>query len=510
MPPSKSGKIQVHPVVFLVSAGLILLFVVLSLVFSEEALTTFTDLKNGIVKNAGWFFILTVNAILVFCFYIGLSRFGRIRLGGDAAKARHSYLSWLAMLFSAGMGIGLIFWSVAEPIVHLHDPPLSLVEADSPKAADWAMAFTYFHWGLHAWGVYGLVGLALAYFGFNKGLPFTIRSTFHPILGDRIHGPIGNAIDIAAVVATLFGVATSLGFGAQQVNAGLNVLFGWEQSPMMQVWLIAGITAIASLSVVLGLDKGIKRLSQFNMSMAALLLVLVAILGPTITLLNGFIQNLGTYTHELFFLSSWTDTYLKSGWREGWTVFYWAWWIAWSPFVGMFIARISRGRTVREFLIGVLLVPTGLTFLWLSIFGNTAIDLSLTGNETVTQAVAIDESTSLFALLAELPLSSVTSVIGIVVIVTFFVTSSDSGSLVIDIITAGGNLNPPVWQRIFWATMEGAVAATLLIVGGEDSLTALQTASIAAGLPFSFALVAISWSLKKSMSNEAVFHNDSQ
>lgn len=497
-----SSRIQIHPVVFVVSAGLILVFVCLSLLFREEALAVFTSLKDGIVSRAGWFFILTVNAVLLFCVFVGLSKYGRIRLGGDDCRPSFGYVPWLAMLFSAGMGIGLVFWSVAEPIYHLGAPPLANIESNSPRSADWALAFTYFHWGLHAWGIYGMVGLALAFFGFNRGLPFTIRSTFYPILGARIHGPLGNLVDISAVVATLFGVATSLGFGAQQVNAGLNHLFAVEQSPQVQVWLIIGITAVASVSVILGLDKGIKRLSQFNMGVAAFLLIAVGILGPTITLLNGFVQNVGTYVQQFIFLSFWTDTYLKSGWREGWTIFYWAWWIAWSPFVGMFIGRISRGRTIREFLVGVLLVPTALTFLWLSVFGNTALNLALEGNGKIAEAVSNDISTSLFAVLAELPLTSVTSLLGIIVIITFFVTSSDSGSLVIDIITAGGNLNPPVWQRIFWAFMEGAVAATLLLVGGNDSLTALQTATIVTGLPFAFALVAMGFSLHKGLECE--------
>lgn len=491
---------RIHPTVFLTSAVLVVAFVVLSLVFRENASQVFIATKDAVTQTAGWFFIIAVNVFLAVCVFLLFSDKGNIRLGGEAAKPDYSYTTWLAMLFSAGMGIGLVFWSVAEPLYHFTSPPLEGIEGGSPQAANMAMAVTYFHWGLHAWGIYALMGMALAYYAYNKGLPLTIRSTLHPLLGDKIDGPLGNTVDIIASVATLFGVATSLGLGVKQINAGLEHTFGLNNSPEVQVVLIAIITAIATISVVTGLDKGIRRLSETNMVLAFLLLLVVFIVGPTIGFLDGLVQNLGAYVRHFIFLSSWTDTYQASGWRQGWTVFYWAWWIAWSPFVGMFIARISRGRTLREFTLTVLLVPTLMTFLWLSVFGNAGLLVSLSGDTAVMDAVNANTAMALFALfeqysLAGLPLGTVLSVVGILVIVLFFVTSSDSGSLVIDTITAGGHTNPPVAQRVFWATMEGMVAAVLLYVGGKQALEALQTASVVTGLPFAIVLLIIAYSL---------------
>ena len=491
-----------HPTVFVTSAGLILLFVFLCLLRPEQAFKVFKATQSGITHAAGWFFMLATNFFLVVCVYLLFSKARDIRLGGPDAKPDFSYSQWLAMLFSAGMGIGLVFWSVAEPVTHFQTPALESTTPGSPRAAGNAMAMTYFHWGLHAWGIYALMGLSLAYFSFNRGLPLTIRSTLYPFLKDKTDGALGNVVDIVASVATLFGVATSLGFGVQQVNAGLFYAFGIPQGTGMQILLIGIITALATTSVVLGLDKGIRRLSELNMVLAGVLLMFVFIAGPTLFLLNGFVQNLGHYLQQFIDLSTWTETYRDTGWREGWTIFYWAWWIAWSPFVGMFIARVSKGRTVGEFVLGVLFVPTILTFVWLSVFGNGAIHEVLSGNTAVADAVAEDYSTSLFALLENywFPLGS--SVLAIAVIVLFFVTSSDSGSLVIDIITAGGHLDPPLPQRIFWAVTEGLVAAVLLYVGGKQALTSLQTASIVTGLPFAIILVAIGISLIRALNRD--------
>lgn len=498
----RDRKTRVHTTVFGVSSLLIVSFVLLSLMFQDDANALFKETRNAITHWTGWFFILAANLFLGVCVYFIFSKHGRIRLGGKSAKPEFGYLTWLAMLFSAGMGIGLIFWSVAEPLYHLATPPLEGIEPNSARAANFAMAVTFFHWGLHAWGIYALMGMALAYFAYNKGMPLTIRSTLHPILGDKIDGFWGNLVDIVASVATLFGVATSLGLGAQQVNAGLSHVFGLEYSSFAQICLIAGITLMATISVVSGLDKGIRRLSEANMLLALGLLLFVLVCGPTVFILKGLVQNIGAYAHHFVFLSSWTDTYqVGSHWRESWTVFYWAWWIAWSPFVGMFIARISRGRTLREFTLTVLLVPTVLTFAWLSVFGNAGLYETLSGNPSVFNTVTVnyDEAKSLFVLLENFPLSSVVSLLSIVVIVLFFVTSSDSGSLVIDTITAGGHTNPPTGQRIFWATMEGVVAAVLLTVGGEQSLKALQTASVATGLPFAIILVVIGYCLLRDI-----------
>ncbi len=488
-----------HPVVFLSSAALIILFVIGSLVFRDSALHAFSLLKDTLTNAFDWFFIAAVNAFLVVCVYFIFSRHGNIRLGGKKAKPEFGYPTWMSMLFSAGMGIGLVFWSVAEPIMHFQAPPLNGIPPESPRAANLAMAVTYFHWGLHAWGIYALMGLALAYFAYNKGLPLTIRSTLYPLLGKKVDGPVGNLVDIVASVATLFGVATSLGFGVQQVNAGLNYAFGLPQSPQIQAVLIGIITLIATVSVVLGLGVGIRRLSEANMLLALGLMLFIFLVGPTVYFLDGLIQNIGAYTGYLLKLSTWMDSYQDDGWRTSWTVFYWAWWIAWSPFVGMFIARISRGRTMREFTLGVLLVPTALTFIWLSIFGNAALHESLNGNADIVQAVDANMATALFELLRHYPWVQGVSTLAVLVIVLFFVTSSDSGSLVIDIITAGGHTKPPVAQRIFWAVTEGVVAAVLLLVGGKHALTALQTASVAAGLPFAVVIVFITIGLLKSM-----------
>lgn len=403
-------------------------------------------------------------------------------------------MGWFAMLFSAGMGIGLLFYSVAEPMFHFVSSPLAA--PGTAEAARRAMDVTFLHWGLHPWAIYTMVGLALAFFAFNKGLPLSIRSVFYPVLGERIHGPIGNIVDILATVATLFGVATSLGLGVQQVNAGLNHLFGIEQSPTVQVILIAGITALATWSVLAGLSAGIRRLSEINLVLATLLCLFVLILGPTLFILNAFGENLGHYIQYLPQLSTWNETYETSTWQNSWTVFYWGWWIAWSPFVGMFIARVSYGRTVREFILGVLFVPSLITFAWLTIFGNSALQVELVGAGGIARAVQENLPVALFVLLENFPLQEVTSMLTVLVIVTFFVTSSDSGSMVIDIITAGGNPDPPKLQRLFWALLEGAVAAALLVGGG---LVALQTAAISTGLPFALVLLFMIYSLRRGL-----------
>lgn len=500
------GDSTFHPVVFPAAGGFILLFIAVVLIFSAEAGALLALLNKWVSHHAGWFLVSVVNFMLLACFILIFSRCGNKRLGGPEAKPDFSYTGWLAMLFSAGMGIGLVFWGVAEPVTHWNHPPTSKILPNSIEAARTAMAYSFFHWGLHAWGIYALTGLSMAWFAFNKGLPLTLRSTLYPILGERTRGFWGDAVDTLAAVSTLFGVATSLGFGVKQINSGLASVLGFPESSWVQVVLIGVITGVATCSVVMGLDRGVRRLSEINMVLATMLLVFVLLAGPTINLLNGLIQNIGEYTQRFITLSTWTETYTQSGWRESWTVFYWAWWIAWAPFVGMFIARISRGRTVREFLLGVLFVPTLLTFVWISIFGNSALLEGLNGNDSISSAVEGDVSTALFALLRELPWSGIASILGIGVILLFFVTSSDSASFVIDIITSGGHTNPPVWQKIFWAILEGAVAAVLLLIGGEASLKTLQTASVLTGVPFAVVLLWITVSLLR----ELVFSPDSE
>ncbi len=422
------------------------------------------------------------------------SEYGNIRLGGDDAEPEFSTASWFSMLFSAGMGIGLLFYGVAEPMFHFQTPPFPV--EGTVERARMAMSFTFLHWGLHPWAIYALVSLALAFFSFNKGQPLSIRSIFYPLLGEKINGPWGNLIDILATIATLFGVATSLGFGVQQVNAGLSHLIGIEQNEIIQLFLIAGITAIATISVVRGLDAGIKKLSELNIWLAMALLAFVFLAGPTLFILNGFIENIGNYFQSFPQIATWNETLENSKWQNGWTVFYWAWWIAWSPFVGMFIARVSRGRTIREFLMGVLAIPTLVTFLWMTVFGNSALYIELFGGGGLAEEVTRNVPLSLFLLLEHFPFSNITAVLGVLVVISFFVTSSDSGSMVIDIITAGGNPDPPIPQRLFWAILEGVVAAALLLSGG---LAALQSAVIATGLPFGMVLIMLCFSLKKGL-----------
>lgn len=506
----KIGPLEFHPVVFPVSALLILAFTCWGFVQAstdpEGTEAIFSNTLEWLATNFGWFYILTANLLLVAVLFLIFGRVGRIRLGGAEARPDYSYGSWFAMLFSAGMGIGLMFWSVAEPMYHFSDPP-GILASGSPEAAREAMLITFYHWGLHAWGIYALVGCAIAYFAYNRGLPLTVRSTFEPLLGRRVRGGIGHAIDILAVTATLFGVATSLGLGVLQVNSGLHYLFPAtivgsqdEGGLTVQMLLILVITLAATVSVVSGLDKGIKRLSQGNLILAGSLLVLVLLLGPTAGLLDAFVQNVGNYFYRLIPIGTFTEAYRldgeESGWQHSWTIFYWGWWISWSPFVGMFIARISRGRTIREFSLGVLLVPSIITFFWITVFGNAAIFEEMAGEGGIKAAVDENLSTAIFKLFEQYPLARITSGLAVIVVVTFFVTSSDSGSLVIDTITGGGHPHPPVIQKVFWALLEGAVAAALLYAGG---LRALQSAAITTGLPFALALLVMAYCLFKAL-----------
>ena len=492
-----------HPEVFLVSAGLILLFVIVTLVFREPAENAFGAIQTFIAEAMGWFLILSVSLYLGITIILAFSKFGKIRLGGQNAKPDFPSFAWIAMLISAGMGIGLMFWSVAEPIYHFQDPPafIGAIEPGSGDAAQQALGITFFHWGLHAWGIYALVGLSLGFFAYNWGLPLTIRSVFYPLLGDRIYGWPGNVIDILAVASTLFGLATSLGFGVQQVNAGFNFLVGLPINVPIQVGLIALITGVATASVISGLDAGVRRLSELNIILAAVFMGFVLLVGPTLFILGSFVETLGYYAASLPTLSFWTETFEGTAWQNGWTVFYWGWWISWSPFVGIFIARISKGRTVREFVLGVLLLPSLLTLLWMSVFGGTALSMELGDWQgVISNAVNENVATALFVMLQQLPLTAMTSFVGVVLVVVFFVTSSDSGSLVVDSLTAGGKLDSPVSQRVFWAVTEGVVAAVLLLGGG---LQALQTASITTGLPFAMVLLVMCYSLYQGLKQEA-------
>ena len=492
---------DIHPHVTGASIIVLTILIAMIFLFDERADDVADSMKEWIATTFGWFFIFAANIFVIAAAYFAFSRLGRVRIGGKKARPEFSTHAWYAMLLSAGMGIGLMFWSVGEPIYHFDSPSpmFSGVEGGTPEAAETAMVTTFYHWGLHPWAIYAIVGLGLAFFAYNRGLPLTIRSIFHPILGDRIYGFWGNLIDVLSVLATLAGLATSLGLGVAQVNAGLDYLFGIGISVPIQIALIAVITGMATLSVVAGLDGGVKRLSEINMGLAAIFMIFLLIAGPTIYILSGFTQNIGHYLFILPELSMWTETYRGGDWQGGWTVFYWAWWIAWSPFVGMFIARISKGRTVREFILGVVLIPTLLSFFWMSVFGGSAIWLQAGGVSDIYGAVANNVSTALFAMLESFPLTTVLSIIGIFLVTVFFVTSSDSGSLVVDHLTSGGKLDSPVPQRVFWAVMEGVIAAVLLIGGG---LGTLQTASITTGLPFTIILLCIIYTLYIGLSQE--------
>lgn len=500
--------LDVQPHVTLISSVVIVLFVAVTLLFPDRAEQGFNWAFEGVNANFSWFYVLAMNVFIVSVLFFGTSKYGRIRLGGVDADTEFSDLSWFAMLFSAGMGIGLMFWSVGEPLFHFADP-LFGAEPETEAAAETAMAITYLHWGFHPWGVYALVGLGIAFFTFNRGLPMTFRSVFWPLLGERIHGWWGHLIDVLTVFATLFGIATSLGLGALQINAGISFIgpevFGVAvpNGTGTQVAIIALITAIALVSVGLGMHEGIRRLSQFNVRLMVLLMVMVLLAGPTLFVLGTFPQALGGYLVNFPELALWTDSYGESpyaGWQGEWTLFYWGWWIAWSPFVGMFIARISRGRTVREFVFAVLFLPPLFSFFWMAVFGGTALQFELFTEQTIMETVfEAGEEVAMFELFTLLPLTAVLSVITVVLVMTFFVTSSDSGSLVLGHISSGGMHEAPKNQRVAWALAEGTVAAVLLIGGG---LAALQTASITAGLPFAFVLLVLCYSLWKGFDGE--------
>ncbi len=505
---------DIHNPVFMISGLAIVAFVFYALALPEQASAVFGWLRPWLTSTFDWLFLGAANIFVLFCLFLIVSPWGRVRLGGQDATPDYSYSGWFAMLFAAGMGIGLMFFGVLEPVYHMaisHPlgtpspiaPDGSIIAANVDAAKEMGLAATIYHWGLHPWAIYAVVALALALFTFNKGLPLTVRSAFYPVFGERIWGWTGHIIDTLAVFATLFGLATSLGFGAQQANAGLEHVFGIPNTIGVQVLLITGITAIALFSVLRGLDGGVKLLSEINMGIAALLLLFVLIAGPTMMIFTDFGEGLIAYARDLIPLSNpfgRTDT----DYMHGWTTFYWAWWISWSPFVGMFIARVSRGRTVREFITCVLIIPSLVCVLWMAVFGGVAIDQVLSdpaGSAVKAQVIdSYNPPISLFAMLEGLPLSSLTSVIGIVLVIVFFVTSSDSGSLVIDTITAGGKVDAPVPQRVFWCTFEGAVAIVLLVGGG---LSALQAMVISTGLPFTLVLLLMCYAIFKGLQTEA-------
>lgn len=448
--------------------------------------------------------IILVNVALLLCIYLAMSRYGDIRLGAQTETPQYSLFSWIGMLFSAGIGIALLYWGTAEPLYHFMAPPQG--EAETIAAAKQAMNLSFLHWGLHAWALYTIVALALAYFHFRRGLPLSIRSTLYPLLGKKIYGPWGHTVDILAVFGTMFGVVTSLGLGVMQINSGLTSLFGIPNNITVQFILIAFVTAMAALSVMMGLNKGVKRLSEINIALTLVMLVFMVALGPTLFIFDSYIENIGNYVSALATLGTWGEAYSGTDWQSAWTIFYWAWWVSWSPFVGIFIARISRGRTIREFTLGVLLIPMMILFFWFTTFGGVAINMELLAGADpsivspgLIEAVQADTGSAIFKLIEYYPFAKPITLMIVVMIMLWFVTSSDSASLVIDMLTAGGDTNPPRIQRLFWATTQGVIAAILLAAGG---LSALQAAAIIADLPFALVIFVIMYALLRGLSRD--------
>lgn len=498
---NKWGMDMHHPV-FWVTAFLILVFIMGTLIDPKWAKGMFDGAKGWSINNFDWLFMVGGNIFVLFCIALVILPVGSIRIGGANAKPEFTYMSWFAMLFAAGMGIGLMFWSVAEPTGYYTDwygTPLNAA-ARTPEGARMALGATMFHWGLHPWAIYAVVGLSLAFFTFNKGLPLTIRSGLFPLLKDRSWGWMGHVVDIVAVLATIFGLATSLGFGAQQAASGLKFLFGVDNGIGTQVAIIIGVTGIAIISVVRGLERGVKVLSNVNMVLAVVLLLFVFLVGPTLAILVAMGTTISAYVENIIPLSNWIGREDEK-FFHGWTVFYWAWWISWSPFVGMFIARISKGRTVRQFIVAVLLVPTVVTVVWMSVFGGSALDQAQANVGALAKGLS-EVSLAMFQMLENMPIASISSFVAIVLVLVFFITSSDSGSLVVDSITSGGKVDAPVPQRIFWAATEGVIAGVLLFGGGGDALGALQAAAITVGLPFTVILLLMCVSLYMGLAHE--------
>ena len=492
-------RLAVDTAVFVPSLTILMSAVALVLIAPDQSQQLFSVVQAAIVDSASWFYILMIGLILFVCCVLAFSRYGEIRLGPDNALPDYSMFSWLSMLFAAGVGIGLMFYGVAEPVQHYLAPPVG--ESGTPESARGAIRLTMLHWGFNAWAIYAIMALILAYFSYRRGLPLTLRSAFYPLIGDRIHGPIGAAIDVFAVVCTTFGISTSLGLGVQQLSAGLNYLFDVPMISSIQLMLTFGIMSMAAVSVALGLDSGIKRLSEINSYLAITLLCFVLIAGPTALLLGGVLQNFAGYVSGLITTSFNLYVYQPTDWLGGWTIFYWGWWISWAPFVGIFIARVSRGRTIREFLIGVTVVPTIFIAIWMGVFGVSAIELIAGGEVALGEAVVNTPAIGLFRFLDYLPFTQLVSIICLTMIVIFFVTSADSGALVLNMMSAGGADDSPVFQRVLWTVVIALISSSLMLKNG---LVALQTATIASALPFSLIILGAIWGLFRSLRDESV------
>ncbi|WNC16162.1 BCCT family transporter [Brevibacillus brevis] len=484
---------------FTISLIIVLIIVLFGVISPELFARAATRILDLTTTNFGWFYLIVTLGFLIFCIFLAFSKYGQITLGDDDDEPEFSLPTWFAMLFSAGMGIGLVFWGVAEPVSHYFAPPAG-VTGQTPEAAQTAMRFAFFHWGLHPWGIYAIIALCLAYFQFRKGAKGLISSTFTPLLGEKVNGPIGKTIDVLAVIATAFGVATSLGLGTLQINGGLSHIFGLPSTPLVQIVIIAIITVLYLVSSVSGLDKGIKLLSNTNLVLALCLLVLTLLFGPTAFLFDTFTSTLGSYLNNLVSMSLRLTPFTHGNWVANWTLFYWAWWISWAPFVGMFIARVSRGRTIKEFVVCVMLVPSLLSFIWFSVFGGTALHLEIFDRAPIGAAVQQDISTALFLTLEQLPLGQILSFVALFLIVVFFITSADSATFVLGMLTSDGDLHPSTRVKITWGLLQSATAVVLLLSGG---LEGLQTASIVAALPFAIIMVLMCYSLLKALDAEA-------
>ncbi len=485
---------MISPPVFFGAAGMVLAIIIFGAGWTQTASKVFNNILTFITDTFGWYYLLIVTFFLFFVIWLYFSPYGKIRLGGDKSKPEFSLLAWFSMLFAAGMGMGLIFWGVAEPITHYNHPPNA--DPQSIQALREAMRFTFFHWGFHPWAIYIIFGLGIAYFHFRHGLPLAPRSLLFPIFGKRTWGPIGHVTDVFCTVGTLLGVATSLGLGAMQINSGFNAIIDMPYNTRSQLIIIAIITLVATISTITGVGRGIRILSMTNILLMFIMLLFVFFAGPTLYIIKLFVTTLGDYVQHILGTSMWVDLRAGSDWQSKWTLFYWGWWISWCPFVGIFIARISKGRTIREFVLYVFLVPTLVTFFWLAVFGGTALHIEQFGDGGLSAIVDDNVAMSLHALLEHLPLVKISHWLGLLLIIIFFITSSDSGSLVDDMVTSGGHPNPPALQRAFWGISEGATAAALLLAGG---LSALQTAAISSGLPQSLLVIACCYSLVKAL-----------
>ena len=495
---SKFLGLLVNKTVFFAAMSILIAIVGFTLLFEEKASYYYNVAQTAVSAHGGWMYTLAVNLFIVFCLYMAFGKFGSVRIGGSKAKPEFSLWAWFAMLFSAGIGNGLVLFSIADPVRDFLNPP-RLAGENPAIIAQEAINFSFLHHGIHGWAIYSVVGLALAYFTFNRKMPLTLRSIFYPVLGNRIYGWMGDVIDVMAVITTLFGLATTIGFGVGQINSGFTHVFGIPSSLFYQILIIVGVTLAATLSAFSGVNKGVQMLSKLNVRVASAIFILVVVLGPTTFIFKSYIQNLGSYLTNFIDMSTWTESLQGTNWQKTRTIMYWGWWISWSPFVGTFIARISKGRTIKEFILCVLILPALVTFLWFSAFGGTTMRDILLGDTAMIAAVNDNISTALYVFFDKFPLAMLLKVLGVVLICSFIITSADSGALVVDSITSGGKLKTPAFQRVIWAVAIGVIASVLMYGGG---LNALQTVVTISGLPFAFMLVMMCASLYKGLNED--------